>query len=413
MTELRGTVMADAKRMAMTYLIFELAACLGAALLLAGCEPRVSTPLQHEAYLWQRDWTPGVKAAMRQSGHDLAGWHVLIAESDARGNWQTFSPALSEVPRDAGPLTAVVRLDGTRDVSDAGTLIEHLKRLLAQPAAERWAGLEVDYDCPSRALSQYAAFLQQLKAALPTRMRLSVTALPTWIAAAGLGAVLTAADESVLQVHSVLDPRRGLFDGKRAAAWVADYARKTDRPFRVALPDYGSRVAWDSSGHLLSVISEQPGVQTGVDQEELEARPQDIAAFLRKISLAHARNLVGIIWFRLPVAGDQRIWSLPTLHSVIRGEPLDVQERISVAPDADGAYRIVLTNSGRIDTPLPKTVTAPPCIAADGMADYSVRHDTAQLSFTRREPLMLRAGQKAAIGWTRCLPKEQEILLED
>jgi Protein of unknown function (DUF3142) len=72
--------------------------------------------------------------------------------------------------------------------------------------------VEVDYDCPSRQLLAYATFIRRLKATLPRETSLSITALPTWIGAYGLNDLLTAVDASVLQVHSVQDPRRGLAD---------------------------------------------------------------------------------------------------------------------------------------------------------------------------------------------------------
>jgi hypothetical protein len=69
---------------------------------------------------------------------------------------------------------------------------------------------------------------------LPTD--LTVTALPTWLASPQLASLLAVADASTLQVHAVLDPRLGLFDGERARDWMGQYAAQTRRPWHVALP---------------------------------------------------------------------------------------------------------------------------------------------------------------------------------
>jgi hypothetical protein len=385
----------------------------GIAIFCASCDRQVDTPLRHQTYVWQRAWTPAVTEAIERSASWMAGWHILLAETDESGDWREFSGHSAFVAPGLKPLTAVVRIDGRRGLSDASGLTKRIQTLIRKQPPGRWSGLEIDYDCPSRQLYVYAAFIRALKAALPRAVTVSVTALPTWIEAPGIDALLAAADESVLQVHSVLDPHQGLFDRRRAAGWIAAYSKLSDKPFRVALPNYGSRVAWSSTGRLLSVISEQDAVQLGPVQQELEARPQDVAALLSELSAAHAKNLVGILWFRLPVAQDRRIWSWRTWVAVIGAQALDARPVASARRDESGAYRIALENAGNLDMPLPRTIRVTPCVAADGVANYSIQHGSDRLAFNRRAQSTLRAGQRVEIGWTRCAPNQRDFRLED
>ena len=374
------------------------------------CERQTNTPLESRAYVWQRSWTPAVVQSIDASASYLSGWHILVAETDSVDRWQAFTPDATTLARNTGALSAVFRIDGQRVLTDPEALV---KRITAALSRAPWNGLEIDYDCPTRQLTTYTVFVHKLRAALPGKTHLSITTLPTWIGAHGLAELLAAADESVLQVHSVQDPRRGLFDPKQASVWIAAYAQVTDKPFQVALPDYGSRVGWDARGRIVSVLSEQPGMSAGALQEELEANPKDIAALLSRLRTEHPANLTGILWFRLPVPGDRRIWSTRTLESVIRGRPLLNQSTLSVERDPLGAYTLVFRNGGNVDSPLPRTVRAAPCIAADGLAGYHVEHGSQRLSFNRPDVMMLRAGRQATIGWTRCALTPQDIILEE
>ena len=383
------------------------------AALIASCSRPVDSPLLQQAYVWQRVWTPAVSEAIEQASPYISGWHVLFAETHAQGDWQQFLPDVVTKKRGPDASTVVVRIDGQRTLADQDALIRHIDKLVDDRGIRRWTSLEIDYDCPTHQLPIYVQFLHALKLALPRDVVLSITALPTWIASPVLGDLLSAADESVLQVHSVLDPRRGLFDAQAALLWITSYSKRADKPFSVALPDYGSRVGWDTRGKLVSVVSEQDGVQSASEQQELEASPQDVARLLSGLRASHPRNLKGIVWFRLPVSGDQRIWSPPTFEAVIRGWPLVAKRTVRVDRDALGAYRIVLQNVGLVDTMLPSAMHLAPCAAADGLGDYSVAHDSKRLTFARRGSSMLRVGQRAEIGWTRCAVLQEDLSIED
>src|SRR5450830_446618 len=87
-------------------------AVLGAALFtLAACQ-RTPPALPQQAYIWQRQWTPAVAAAMQASEPLLGGWRVLAAELNAQRQWQPAYPDWQALRATSHAVVMVVRLDG-------------------------------------------------------------------------------------------------------------------------------------------------------------------------------------------------------------------------------------------------------------------------------------------------------------
>ncbi|WP_235499676.1 DUF3142 domain-containing protein [Frateuria sp. Soil773] len=375
-------------------------------LVLMGCHRAAPVPLPHDAYVWQRAWTPAVTDALRESGGAIHAWRVLAAQTDAAGRLRRFAPDRAALAASGKPVVLVVRIDGQLQAWDEQALLADTLALWRdwQDGGVPLAGLEIDHDCGTARLPAYADFLARLRAALPAQARLSITALPAWLRSPVLGRVLAAVDASVLQVHAVRDPRAGLFDPALARQWAADYAMRSDKPFLLALPNYGSRVSWDAEGRLASVASEAAVLDAREDARELLAQPRQLAAFLRALQADPPPHLQGIAWFRLPTAQDLRAWSLPTWLAVIRGEPLRAQVDASLRRgDAAGGYDVQLYNAGRVDAALPARVGLPAgCSLADGVNGYRLRMDGRTPALERAQPGLLRAGHRRTIGWARC-----------
>src|SRR5215813_10618080 len=114
------------------------------------------SPLPHDAYIWQRVWTPPVIAAAQRSADLVRTWRVLVAEADSAGHWiRTAVPweALQSTDR---PIVAVVRIDGRLDDARMPALLDRIATLAAMRAI---SGLEIDYDCATSKLVAYAGFL--------------------------------------------------------------------------------------------------------------------------------------------------------------------------------------------------------------------------------------------------------------
>src|SRR3954467_10783303 len=57
------------------------------------CPPsdQAARPLSHDAYIWQRQWTPIVREAVAQSSDLMRGWRILAAQTDAEGRLQPLA----------------------------------------------------------------------------------------------------------------------------------------------------------------------------------------------------------------------------------------------------------------------------------------------------------------------------------
>jgi hypothetical protein len=266
------------------------------------------------------------------------------------------------------------------------------------------AGMEVDHDCATARLPAYAHFLAALHARMNSGERLSITALPTWLGSADLDGVLAQADEAVLQVHAVQSPRAGLFNPSTARAWMADFAGRTHKPWRVALPAYGTRVSWDEQGRIATIESERPTLVSGADASELFADPQVMQRFVAAMESDAPRGLVGIAWFRLPTDDDRRAWSMATWRAVLARIPLKASLLGVARSRSSAAWQdLVLINAGNADVSLPSLVRVnAACDTADGINGYSLQRTAHGLFLQRTQGGLLRAGHQLNIGWLRC-----------
>jgi len=378
------------------------------AVLLNGCEQQDAPPLDQQLYVWQRQWTPAHDAALRDSRADFSTLRVLALQAFPQDGWRRarIDPAL--LKRDGRPLIAVIRLDGQLQSLDQDEVTAQIQQLLSdwQGKGLTLAGVEIDHDAGNARLPAYRAFLTHLRAVLPATLPLSITALPAWLDSPELPSLLSTVDSSVLQVHAVSDPRRGLFDPDQARKWAKGWGRITTKPFYLALPAYGVALLPGASGP--PVVESEVPVGRGGERRELLADPLQLRTLAMDLRAAPPAHLAGLIWFRLPLAGDRRAWSLTTLGAVARGDTLD--SRLSVKLSAqDGLYDISVSNQGNLDSPWPERVTlaVQGCDGADALAGYALQQSPDLLTFTRLSAGRIVAGGQRAIGWARCTKIDQ------
>lgn len=364
------------------------------------------SPLPHDAYIWQRAWTPQVIAAAQRSADLVRTWRVLVAEADSAGHWIKVDVPWDALQATGRPIVAVVRIDGRLDDARMPALLDRIAPLVATPPV---SGLEIDYDCPTSKLVAYAGFLQTLKARLPANLKLSITALPTWMNAPALERLATNLDEVVLQVHAVDDPHRGLFDPAQAKRWVHAFARRMPRPIRVALPAYDVHVTWRRDGRLASVEGERPLLTGAAPGETLRTSPQAALAFLQAMQRDAPDSLAGIVWFRLPTDADRRAWSPDTWRAVVTDRlPPATPNATLVATDNPRLWTVTLSNDGTIDATTPRRVRLDPnCTLADGANGFRLV-DGAPLSLQGTGG-RLRAHESRVIGWARCTEPQRQL----
>ncbi|MCJ8204830.1 DUF3142 domain-containing protein [Pseudomonas sp. RGM2987] len=379
-----------------------------AALLLGGCGQSTPAALDQQLYIWQRQWTPAHEPALRQSHGDFSSLRVLALQAFPGAGWSRAHVDAALLKADGRPVIAVIRLDGQLKALDEDEVIAQIQQVLSDWQAQGLApvGVEIDHDAGNARLPAYGKFLGQLRQVLPDSLRLSITALPAWLDSPALPGLLAAVDSSVLQVHAVSDPRQGLFDPKQARRWAERWGAVTTRPFYLALPAYGvALLTQDGSGPV--VESEVPIDRVG-ERRELLADPQQVAGLVAGLRADPPKHLAGLIWFRLPLAGDRRAWSLTTLGAVARGDNLDSRLALHLQ-ERDGLYDIRLVNQGNLDSPWPQrmTLVVGACDGVDALAGYTLQQTPGLLTFTRIQEGRLAAGAQRAIGWARCTKIEQ------
>lgn len=350
-------------------------------------------PLSHEAYVWQRAWTGTVRAAVAEVPAELSGLRVLALEverpradaaSGADEPGQRPGRTLTQrliwpdidaraLARSGRPITAVVRIGGSRPVADL-SLQPLWQRIAAwQDAGVAVVGVEIDHDCATAALADYAAWLRAWQP--PAHLRRSITALPTWAGSPALSQVAAAVDELVVQVHAIRAPQ--LFAARRARLWIEEFARAVgDRPLRVALPTYRAEVG----GALLA------------------AEPDDVAAFVRELERAPVANVEGIVWFRLPVETDVATWPARTLQAVIAGRPLAADIHVALVERGPQLFDIVLDNRGTRTGAWPHLALGGDIEAADPSNGYTRAGQTRWLAPPEN---VVRAGATTVVGWVR------------
>ena len=390
-----------------------LAAVLLCVIGLSGSMPQIratATPLPHDAYVWQRAWTPHVISSLSRSSDIVRAWRFLLAEADASGRWATVNISWSEVQATQRPVIGVIRIDGRLDEARIPAMLDQVMARL-EPVSATLAGIEIDYDCPTSKLATYARFLAALRSRLASSLKLSITALPTWMTSTELEPLTRDLDEIVLQVHAVDDPRRGLFDPDQAERWVRDFGRRIHRPFRVALPAYDVRVTWRPDGRLASVEGEMPLRAGATNGEVLRAAPEAVLKFLHAMHIGAPEGLVGIAWFRLPTDADSRAWSLQTWRAVIAGELPAARLSAGLVPaERADLWTVTLSNDGPADAALPRQVRLDPaCEAADGANGFKLAAAGGPLVLEATRGGRLRANRKRIIGWARCTEPERML----
>ncbi|MBS0541434.1 MAG: DUF3142 domain-containing protein, partial [Proteobacteria bacterium] len=340
----------------------------------------------------------------------IRNWRILVAEADRSGRWTDVEVSWDRVVATHRPVVAVLRIDGRLEEQRMAAMVDRVADTIRGLKAPL-AGVEIDYDCPTSHLADYARFLSALRGRLPPTLALSITALPTWMNSPELTRLGIDVSEIVLQVHAVDDPRRGLFDPEQAERWVRGFALRTGRPFRVALPAYDVRVSWGADGRLAGVEGERPILAGAADSQMLMAAPEAVRHLLRRLEDNAPEGLVGVAWFRLPTETDRRAWSPETWRAVItdRLPPAQVSATLE-ATDQSHLWSVVLSNDGAIDAPLPRQIRLDPaCAAADGANGFHLASSGTAPALEARSPGRLRAHTKRTIGWARCAQPQRQL----
>ena len=411
-------------------------AALAVILALAGAAAPLAAFTQ-EVYVWQRRGGEEVAASLREFAPRCDGFNVLAAEV----SWAGGQPRVTRTTPDFALLAGLGRPVGlslrvgvhpgpfAEDDATARALATRAAELLATARRHGLepAELQIDFDCAEAKLPGYRAWLAALRRAVAP-VPLVFTALPAWLDRRDAFAALAAAtDGFVLQVHSLERPAGPdapftLCDPVRAAAWVRQ-ADRFGRPFRVALPTYGYTLAFDAGGKFLGLAAEGAAPPWPADAQRriVRADPVALAGLARELRTRPPEHCTGLLWFRLPVAGDRLNWPAATLAAVLRGEAPRSALTVEVRWPQPGLAEIVVRNTGETSEPPPAALTlrwttSDRPSAADGLAGYQLAPEStgrwrAVNNFSSRA--LLRPGGSTTVAWLRFaheIPLQVEVV---
>jgi len=189
---------------------------------------------------------------------------------------------------------AVLRYEGSgligeNIIPDLTKSYESLKRRVAEKG-QRLAGLQIDYDCPTRDLERYGRFVRDLRKALPEENLLSITALLDWFGpGTRVSDVIRWTDEFVPQFYDV-DPGKtvaadsGLAEPIDPVRWAPIFNGQR-KPYRIGIASFGRIVEIRKTQDIPS--SSQDSAKLAIRGESpLEMMVQDKGIFVRHGSSA-------------------------------------------------------------------------------------------------------------------------------
>ena len=353
-----------------------------------------------EAYIWQRQWTPELSQAVIAQRTLFSRYRVLGAQHIADAQWAEPAIDLSALKVAAVPVVLVIRLPGSAPLLTAEQLASKIAEIRARWLTGGVAStrVEIDFDCAEAQLERYRAQLVALRALLPKGLFLDITALPAWLKAPALPSLLAASDRTTLQVHSVLAPKRGLFDPRLAEFWIRQFAQLTGKPFAMALPAYGAKLLLDSDGKVIGVEHEAELGTPHASALELQTSPESVRALIDALNLRPVPKLEAPVWFRLPLPSDTRAWAPVTLAAVIQKQVLRAQIRPEFIANSAGGFDVRLSSVGNLNAMSALRFAVNPKCSGDGIAGY--RYLTGV--FSTSIAVELKPGASRVIGWMRC-----------
>ena len=378
-----------------------------------GPRPR---PLTHSAYVWRQGWDASARDSLagRTWPTGLTELNVLVGECGLAPTGRRVHPPWAELRATGKTLALSVRI-GTRNALGGPRepdLSEGLALLRAGWEEARAAGVavaaaQVDFDCPSRLLGAYGDRIAEAKRAWP-EMRLTVTALPTWLKEPGFGRLVAAADGWTLQLHGTQRPSLAkpapLFAAGQALGWI-EQAETLGRPFRVALPTYAYLACYSAAGAFLGVRAESAEPPKGTARTQvLPADPAEVVHLLEKLETRRHALVQGVDWFRLPFPGDRQNWTMAGWTQVIAGR--DLASACSMELKVDGALTdVAIRNATEQPLPMPTlalTWSGARLLGADATAGWVASTAGEGLRFRPDERAgFLAPGERRVVGWVR------------
>ncbi len=368
--------------------------------------------LPNDVYVWQRLWTPQLNESILSHATNFSEFIALHTET-LRKSGSRIGFAL-RIATFSGPFNA------TNETTRG--LIAIARSLLAEAQTNHIsvAELQMDFDCPESKLDGFAIWVGAIRKSIEP-IPLTITALPNWLKHPGFKRLVNNTDGFVLQVHSLKKPGRPddpftLCD-PRVALEAVEQAGQSGVPFRVALPTYGYLLAFNPAGEFRGLSAEGFAKKFPENSilREVRAQPNEISQLVREWGQRHPIELRGIIWYRLPAAGDQLNWSWPTLASVMAGKNPQARLRSESRKSDSGLFEIDLINDGdgdyQGDVRVEGQWKSARLVASDGWLGFECLEKGSNTIDFVNPKYRISAGERRTVGWFR-LSKDSEVQIE-
>lgn len=387
--------------------------------------------LQHDAYVWQRNWNDPVRRAVSEYGtnfSELIALHTEVAWKSGKAGIVRVPLEYSVLARSGTAVGLALRIGPFAGLfSTNDSTAKMLCRLASGAIAEaRKQGLavrelQIDFDCAESKLDGYRDWVVALRRTI-TPTPLTITALPSWLKQPAFERLVNATDGYVLQVHSLEKPADmnapfTLCDP--AAAKVAvERAGRIGLPFRVALPTYGYLIAFNSQGRFIGLSAEgpRPDWGTNVFIREVRSDPIQMAALVETWAAKRPESMRGVIWYRLPTNVDNLNWRWPTLGAIVGSRSLRESFRSEWRRVEPGLVEISLVNNGELDISSRLAIELrwqnARLVAGDALRGFELAETgTSAATIQTRSALRLAPGEKVPAGWLR-FDKDCEVQVE-
>jgi hypothetical protein len=381
-------------------------------------------PITQDAYLWQHDWSPSVHDAIVDQHAQFHRLVILVAEISPRASPPTvvwIHPDYSALAQSVHEIGIAIRIGPASgsavyesDSPQSQLLCDTVRRAVtdARSSGLAVAEVQIDFDCAESKLAGYRTWVLLAKSAIvPTPV--VITALPSWLKRSEFPALAIEAGGFVMQVHSLHRPiapdsNLTICEAGEASQAVID-ASKIGVPFRVALPTYSYLAAFSAEGKFLGLSAEGPlgSWPAGSILKPMQSDPVAIAPLVANWTAHPPGNLTGIIWYRLPVAGDSMNWAPVTLRAVMAGHAPKPNLVTDLDHGKPGLVDVFVKNTGDADSNIRIEVAAESdhgFIISEAINGFDrLEEPSGNVIFRDRETdgRRIAPGERIQVGWMR------------
>jgi len=212
-----------------------------------------------QVYVWQRVWPEGLEQEIAKKTNKTKGFEravILAAEfeyNEKEEEWkvQWFDAPLNyALTHDDVEVSIRISASVAQTLWPESVVRSFLEELEYLPG--KLETLQVDYDCPSSKLNDYARLLSVM-GVLDVADQIEITCLPDWLKYSDFERLIEQAHSYVMQVHGVLGyGNEGQLCNIREARRIAVQCSKYECPFLIALPTYRHALEFGEENKVLS-----------------------------------------------------------------------------------------------------------------------------------------------------------------